>query len=145
MKIGRRKGFTLIELLIVVAIIGILVAIIVPNIGSFGEKARIAQAKGDLRNLQTAVLVYMTDFRQYPASLTWLIGLQVYDRTVNKIPIDPFSDPDTYYKYQCSDTTSRALYVISSRGPDKAGTVNIGQDTIASKGDDIYVTNVRGE
>ena len=60
------KAFTLIELLIVVAIIGILAAIAVPNFLNAQARAKIARAKGDLRSLSTALESYRIDHNRYP-------------------------------------------------------------------------------
>ncbi len=56
-----KKGFTLIELLIVVAIIGILAAIAVPNFLNAQVRAKIARVYADLRSIQTAMEMYIVD------------------------------------------------------------------------------------
>ena len=56
-----RKGFTLIELLIVVAIIGILAAIAVPNFLNAQMKAKVARCYSDMRSLSTAIKSFNTD------------------------------------------------------------------------------------
>lgn len=56
-------AFTLIELLTVVAIIGILAAIIIPSIGAVRNKARITQATSNLRQTGNAILLYSNDHR----------------------------------------------------------------------------------
>ncbi len=62
----RRSGFTLIELLIVVAIIGILAAIAVPNFLNAQIRASIARVKGDFRAIDTAMQMYRMDNNDYP-------------------------------------------------------------------------------
>jgi prepilin-type N-terminal cleavage/methylation domain-containing protein len=61
----KREAFTLIELLIVVAIIGILAAIAVPNFLNAQMRATIARIQGDQRAIATAVESYMVDNGQY--------------------------------------------------------------------------------
>jgi len=61
-----RKAFTLIELLIVVAIIGILAAIAVPNFLNAQIKAKIAKAEAEMRSLNEAYIMYKLDNNAWP-------------------------------------------------------------------------------
>ncbi len=62
----KKYGFTLIELLIVVAIIGILAAIAVPNFLNAQTRAKIARVQGDAKNIGTALETYRLDNNEYP-------------------------------------------------------------------------------
>ena len=62
----NEKGFTLIELLIVVAIIGILAAIAIPQFASYRQKAFDSAAQSDLRTMRTNLEGYYTDNYEYP-------------------------------------------------------------------------------
>ena len=58
---NRQRGFTLIELLIVVAIIGIIAAILIPNLIDALQKAKQKRTMADMRNVGTAWLSWVTD------------------------------------------------------------------------------------
>ncbi|MFH1421446.1 MAG: type II secretion system protein [Planctomycetota bacterium] len=62
----KNKGFTLVELLIVVAIIAVLASLVVVSIGLAGQRARVAQAKTQIKNLEIALSNYYNDVGYYP-------------------------------------------------------------------------------
>lgn len=65
----KNKGFTLIELMIVIAIIGILAAIAIPQFAKYRRKAYNSAALSDLKNVRTEVEAYYADHDNYPATL----------------------------------------------------------------------------
>ena len=65
-KSRSEKGFTLIELLIVVAIIGILAAIAIPQFSAYRQKAYNSAAQSDLKNFKTGLEAYFADNQFYP-------------------------------------------------------------------------------
>jgi len=60
------SGFTLIELLIVIAIIGILASIAIPQFTSYRQKSYNSAAQSDLRNVKTNLEVFYADYQEYP-------------------------------------------------------------------------------
>ena len=67
----NQKGFTLIELLIVVAIIGILAAIAIPQFSAYRAKAYNSASQSDLKNLKTGMEAFMADNQQYPTTVSY--------------------------------------------------------------------------
>lgn len=63
---NNQKGFTLVELMIVVAIIGILAAIAIPQFAAYRAKAFNSAAESDLRNFKTAMEASLADTQIYP-------------------------------------------------------------------------------
>jgi len=66
--IRRRRGFTLIELLVVIAIIAILAAMLFPVFARARESARKIQCLSNVKNIATAVQMYLTDYDRFPPS-----------------------------------------------------------------------------
>ncbi|BCA80215.1 prepilin-type N-terminal cleavage/methylation domain-containing protein [Desulfuromonas sp. AOP6] len=67
----NQKGFTLIELLIVVAIIGILAAIAIPQFASYRQKAYNSASQSDLKNMKTGMEAYNADNQEYPIDMAF--------------------------------------------------------------------------
>jgi len=82
-----KKGFTLIEVLIVVTLIGILVAILVPQYKYSVLRAREAVLKENLFQMRDAINKYYFDKKKYPAALSDLVSA----RYLRDIPLDPIN------------------------------------------------------
>ena len=61
-----KKGFTLIEILIVLIVLGILVALLLPNIKGMQERARTAEAKQTMGAIRTALMAYHMEHGKIP-------------------------------------------------------------------------------
>ena len=70
---ASKSGFTLIEVLLVVAILGILAAVVVGNFGQHGENARIRATRASIAAISTQVDVFQLDVGRLPNSLDELI------------------------------------------------------------------------
>jgi len=93
---GKQRGFTLIEVLVVVVILGILAAIIVPNIMEKPGLARVTKAKADIRAVESALNMYRLDNHNYPTTdegLAKLVG-----KYLPRLPMDPW-DREYLYLY----------------------------------------------
>jgi len=122
----ERKGFTLIELMLVVAIIGILAAMVIPRLSGRTKQAKEAVAKADINvNIPTALDLYELDVGEFPASLGVLMdnsgeGEDWKGPYLKRIPKDPWGR-DYHYKYPGSH--NKYSYDLYSAGQDaQAGT-----------------------
>ncbi len=91
---GGQRGFTLIEVLVVVVILGILAAVIVPNIMDKPGEARITKAKSDIRGIESALNMYRLDKHDYPKTDEGLDAL--VSKYLPRTPKDPW---DKEYLY----------------------------------------------
>jgi len=132
----KKKGFTLIELLIVIAVIAILIGIALPRFVGMRDEGKIAQAKGELRSLQTALESYYIHSNAYPADLT---ALTTATPSVigAALPDDPFNAGNTY-----GYSTAGQYYVVYSVGTAGDGTAAVTDAGVASDTSTaIYATN----
>jgi general secretion pathway protein G len=99
-------GFTLIELMVVLVIIGVLAALIVPNVLDRAEEARVTAARTDVNNIMQALKLYKLDNHRYPTGEQGLQALIARPTSapaptnwkpyLEKLPNDPWGRPYQY-------------------------------------------------
>ncbi|HKN47795.1 MAG TPA: type II secretion system protein GspG [Candidatus Polarisedimenticolia bacterium] len=135
---GGAQGFTLIELLIVVAIIGIIAAIAIPNLLNALDKGKQKRTMSDMRTICTAIEAYATDNSLYPKNATTWAAL--------KANVDPYfikSPPDADGWSTPWETTTSALgldYSFVSLGKDSTSGTRTGGRTTDFNCDIVFYT-----
>lgn len=126
----KNKGFTLIELLIVIAIIGIVVAIAIPNLLAALQKAKQKATMGDMKSLGVCIESYMSDYQMAPGAggIGFIRGLSPYlvpYHNNNSLPVN-----DAWggaFRYQSGAVgANQDLYSVISYG---RGAASSGIDT----------------
>ena len=143
----NKKGFTLIELLIVVAIIGIIAAIAIPNLLVALQKGKQKATMGDMKSIGTSIESYITDWSFVPQGITDVTGLNVSWFSPFYIKVLPETDGwGTVMVYEGGTVGAEDLdlYSVVSYGRNKGddGTTGLYEVTrLSDFNQDIYYSN----
>jgi type IV pilus assembly protein PilA len=114
-KMMNRKGFTLVELMIVVAIIGILAAIAIPNFLQFRLKAKTSEAKSNLGAIRSTEVAYFAEWNFYvgnsginPRTVATLDGAKAAWSAATTFSIIGFApEGQVYYSYELQPAATK--------------------------------------
>lgn len=124
-KTKKQQGFTLLEIMVVMVILGLLVAIVAPNILGRGEEARLQVARTQISQISSALDLYKLDNFNYPSTEQGLEALASKPagfpeaKNWNKngymksVPVDPWNNP-----YQYVSPGVNGPFDLYSWGPD---------------------------
>jgi general secretion pathway protein G len=102
---GRERGFTLIEIMVVVVIIGLLAAIVAPNLIGNIDRAAVTRARADIRTIDNALNLYRLDNFRYPSTDEGLEALVTnpgeasaanWKQYLRSVPTDPWNNEYQY-------------------------------------------------
>ena len=129
MILKTKRAFTMVEIMLVVIIIGILAAMVIPNLAGRGEQARKSAARADIEaNISAALDLYELDNGRYPSTEQGLFALLQEPTTPptpkswngpylkkKKMPLDPWGRD---YVYVNPGVHNKDSYDLASLGPD---------------------------
>ncbi|HCJ28996.1 MAG TPA: type II secretion system protein GspG [Pseudomonas sp.] len=121
----KQRGFTLIEIMVVVVILGILAALVVPQVMNRPDQAKVTVAKGDIKAIGAALDMYKLDNYSYPSTQQGLDALVEKpggnpqpknwnrDGYLKRVPKDPWGN-----EYQYLSPGTQGQYDLYSYGAD---------------------------
>lgn len=125
MKQRNQRGFTLIEIMVVMVILGLLVAVVAPNIMGRSDQAKVTIAKTQMSNIANALDLYRLDNSHYPSTQQ---GLEALVNRPSGSPEPSNWNPDGYLKsvpedpwgnqYQYMSPGAEGAYDLYSYGAD---------------------------
>ena len=130
---NRQKGFTLIELLIVVAIIGIIAALLIPNFLDALQKAKQKRTVADMRNTGTAMFSWLTDqvgaaaagssatqvnLGDYTPSDASAVATVLVPQYTQSVPVKDGWKKDYFYWLETTNVLQQHVMAIASGGRD---------------------------
>ncbi|MGC5704342.1 type II secretion system major pseudopilin GspG [Pseudomonas sp. NFXW11] len=134
---NRQRGFTLIEIMVVVVILGVLAALVVPQIMSRPDQAKASAANSDIKAIAMALDIYKLDNHQYPSNQQGLQALVSKpsgnpparnwnpDGYLKRLPIDPWGNA---YQFRVPGTRGGAYDLFSFGADSKIGGEGLNAD-----------------
>lgn len=132
----KQQGFTLIEIMVVVVILGILAALVVPQVMGRPDQAKVTVAGGDIKGISAALEMYRLDNGIYPSTQQGLDALVTRPSTppqarswspdgyLKALPVDPWGNP-----YQYLSPGTQGAFDLYSLGADgKPGGTGLAAD-----------------
>ena len=126
----KQRGFTMIEIMVVVVILGVLAALVVPQIMSRPDQAKVTAAQADINAVAMALDIYKLDNHNYPSSQQGLQALVSKpngnpparnwnpDGYLKRLPVDPWGNA---YQYRQPGSHSNAYDLYSFGADSKMG------------------------
>lgn len=130
----RNAGFTLVELMVVIAIIGLLAALVLPSFMGQLDEAKVTSAKTQIKLFETALMQYKIKIGKYPTTGEGLNALlnnssgKSFLQNVTAIPPDPWGNA---YQYVCPGTRGHDYEIISYGEDGTSGGADLAADIVS--------------